>query len=246
MIPKNHPRRVSLEVRHRLVEGFRRGFVAEAGLIAHGRGEAFDYLLGEETVDEALRAEEAAVALLLLAEKPVLSVNGNVAALVPGEAVGLAGALGAEIEVNLFYRTAEREKLIARVLRDAGAKRVFGLEKKHCIKGLSSERANVDDALWSADVVLVCLEDGDRTDALKRCGKRVVAVDLNPLSRTAHAADVTVVDNVVRAFPNMVRLAGKMGAKPKKDVESLVSGFDNRGNLGAFEVLIRSGFKAGD
>jgi len=45
-VPKDHPRKRSLEIRHALVEGYRKGLVADEGLIAHGRGEAFDYLLG--------------------------------------------------------------------------------------------------------------------------------------------------------------------------------------------------------
>jgi len=47
-------------------------------------------------------ATQAATALLLLAERPVLSVNGNVAALVSEEMVALAAFLGAPLEVNLF------------------------------------------------------------------------------------------------------------------------------------------------
>ena len=48
-IPKNHPRYQSLFTREKIIEGMHEGIVAEAGLIAAGRGEAFDYILGEET-----------------------------------------------------------------------------------------------------------------------------------------------------------------------------------------------------
>ena len=48
-IPYNHPRAGSLHIREMLVEGLRNGIVAHEGLIAHGRGEAFDYLIGEKT-----------------------------------------------------------------------------------------------------------------------------------------------------------------------------------------------------
>src|SRR5262249_57709755 len=82
-IPLNHPRRFSLLTRARLTEGVRQGITSLDGLLAHGRGEAFDYLLGERTRDFALRAIEAAAALLLVARRPVISVNGNTAALVP-------------------------------------------------------------------------------------------------------------------------------------------------------------------
>jgi 4-phosphopantoate--beta-alanine ligase len=57
--------------------------------------------------------------------------------------------------------------------------------------------------MYAADVVLVPLEDGDRCEALVRMGKNVIAVDLNPLSRTARAATVTIVDELTRALPNI-------------------------------------------
>lgn len=239
-LPKDHPRRKSLQVRHRLTNGFRRGLVAEAGLIAHGRGEAFDYLLGEKTVAGARKAVDAAVALLLLAKNPVVSVNGNAAALAPEEIVKLAKTVGAEMEVNLFYRTVKREGLIVEHLRQAGAKKVYGLSKKHKIAGLSSERANVDDSLWGADVVLVSLEDGDRTEALKKAGKKVIAIDLNPLSRTAVKADVTIVDNIVRAFPNLTEAAKKLRKRPQSKLREIKKRFDNKRNLKRMEELIRS------
>ncbi|MFH0861382.1 MAG: phosphopantothenate/pantothenate synthetase [Candidatus Altiarchaeota archaeon] len=237
---ESHPRRASLEVRHRLVEGYRMGLVAEAGLIAHGRGEAFDYLLGERTLREAREAEEAAVAALLLAEKPVISVNGNVAALSSGEIVRLAETLDARVEVNLFYRTKKRERVIANALRDAGAGRVYGLAKRHKIPGLGSERRNVDRALWEADTVLLALEDGDRTEALKRMGKRVIAVDLNPLSRTAQKADITIVDNLVRAYPNMIMLSKRLKNKSPAYLDNILKKFDNRDNLKSVEKRIRA------
>lgn len=243
-IPDSHPRKASLDIRHKITEAYRMGLVADAGLIAHGRGEALDYLLGERTVHEAEAAGRAAVSLLLLSEKPVISVNGNTAALVPGDIVKLADNLGAEIEVNLFYRTVEREKRIADELRKAGAKRVYGLTKKHAIPGLGSERANVDEALWNADTVLVALEDGDRSEALKKTGKKIVAVDLNPLSRTAQKADVTVVDNIVRAIPNMIEYAAELKRRPKAELEGIVHAFDNKRLLGQVEALIRSGGKS--
>ena len=126
-IPKSHPRYESLMIREKLIEGFMEGYVAIAGLIAHGRGECFDYLLGEKTIGPAMRAIKAAAAALLLAKHPVISVNGNVAALVPREVVELARIVNAKIEVNLFYRTEERLKKIAEVLRMHGATEVLGV-----------------------------------------------------------------------------------------------------------------------
>ncbi|ABO07819.1 4-phosphopantoate--beta-alanine ligase [Pyrobaculum calidifontis] len=234
MIPPNHPRRESLLVRERLVEGFREGYVVPQGLIAHGRGECFDYLLGEATVEEAWEAERAAVAALLTAKRPVISVNGNVAALVPEGVVQLARATGAAVEVNLFYRTREREELIAEVLRRHGAEEVLGVgDDASCtIPELFSERRRVScRGIYVADVVFVPLEDGDRTEALRKMGKFVIAVDLNPLSRTARAASITIVDNVVRAVPNMVKLAEELKALPREELEAIVKRFNNDENL---------------
>src|SRR5215212_2236455 len=110
-----------------LVSGFRRGLVVPEGLIAHGRGEAYDYLLGECTTKTAQRAINAAAAILLLSNRPVISVNGNTAALCPNTVVELAKVTGATIEVNIFYRTKEREMAIEAELEMHGAKKVLGV-----------------------------------------------------------------------------------------------------------------------
>jgi 4-phosphopantoate--beta-alanine ligase len=233
-IPPSHPRRESLLVRERLVEGFREGFVAMQGLIAHGRGECFDYLIGEQTTPPALEAERAAAAALLLAEHPVISVNGNAAALAPRELVELAKTVGAKLEVNLFYRSRERELLIAEILRRNGAAEVLGVgDDASCtIPELFSERRRVScRGIYAADVVLVPLEDGDRTEALRRMGKTVIAVDLNPLSRTSRAATITIVDNITRALPNMAKFAEELKGRPRDELSALAGGFDNDRNL---------------
>lgn len=243
-IPKSHPRYGSLRLRHMLVDGLKAGFVAESGLIAHGRGEAFDYLLGERTVAAALEAERAAVAAILLSNKPVVSVNGNTAALVPKEIVRFSEATGAGIEVNLFYRTPEREKLIAEVLKKAGATAVLGVDRgMKRIPGLESERARADPkGIWVADTVLIPLEDGDRAEALKNAGKRIISIDLNPLSRTSSVADIPIVDNVVRAFPNMIKFAEEMRSWNKERLKDALSRFDKASCLKEVISLIREGF----
>ncbi len=231
-----HPRAESLRVRERLVEGFEASLVVPEGLAAHGRGEAFDYILGEQTTEHAKRAIEAASAMLLLAKHPVISVNGNVAALVPAEIAELAKAVGAKIEVNLFHGSARRESVIARWLRKHGAKEVLGTSVKFStrIKEVHSDRRKVDRrGIAAADVVLVPLEDGDRTEALKKLGKRVIAIDLNPMSRTARAADVTIVDNIVRALPLMAKDAKRLSRAQKTRLHDVVRHFDNKANLGA-------------
>jgi len=207
LIPKSHPRAKSLYIRERLVEGFDSGLVAKEGLMAHGRGETFDYLLGEKTSKHAQKAIHAAAFALVNATYPIISVNGNVAALCPGEIVKLAKVTGAKIEVNLFYANEKRKKNIVKALRQAGAKEILGINSKSSrrISGLDSARRIVDsNGIYKADVVVVPLEDGDRTIALKKMGKKVITFDLNPLSRTAKTADITIVDNVVRAINKLI------------------------------------------
>jgi len=239
-----HPRAESLRIRGRLVKGFRSGLVVAEGLAAHGRGEAFDYIIGEKTTEHAKKAAEAAVAMLLLAKRPVISVNGNVAALVPREVVRLVDLVGGKLEVNLFHGSVAREIKIEEYLRKHGAKEVFGTNRKFSTKidEIHSDRRKVDKrGIAAADVVLVPLEDGDRTEALKKLGKKVVAIDLNPMSRTARAADITVVDNVVRALPLMVGIAKKLLLWDRAKLHKTVDGFDNTKNLEAMTELISKG-----
>jgi 4-phosphopantoate--beta-alanine ligase len=228
-IPSDHPRRESLLIRERLVKGYKEGIVVLEGLIAHGRGECFDYLIGERTTEPAMKAIIAAASALLLASKPVISVNGNTAALVPEDLVKLADALNAVLEVNLFHRTYERAKKIAETLTKIGAKKVLGVDDViDGIPGLSSERRLVSkDGILSADVVFLALEDGDRTEALKKLGKFIIAIDLNPLSRTARFADITIVDNVVRAVPLLVKKIQEMKNEPKNILEKMLHEYDN-------------------
>jgi len=101
-VPKDHPRYQSIAIREMLVEMANASVVAPAGLIAHGRGEAFDYLFGEDTPPPAYEAIEASAASLLTATHPVLSINGNAAALCPHQLVKLSELSGAPLEVNLF------------------------------------------------------------------------------------------------------------------------------------------------
>lgn len=233
-IPKSHPRYESLTYRHKLLDGFRRGYVAGAGLIAHGRGEAFDYLIGEKTTEQAMKAEKVAVGMLLLSKNPVISVNGNVAALVPKGIVRLSRLINAKIEVNLFYRTLKREKLIKNVLMKNGAKVVLGVGKNNSerIPDVDSMRGKVDKGgIWAADTILIPLEDGDRAEALRKIGKNIIAIDLNPLSRTSQSATIAIVDNIVRAIPNMLEFAKEMKKRDRKDIEELIENFKNKKNL---------------
>lgn len=241
IIPQSHPRAKSLYARAMLVRGFRRGLVVPEGLIAHGRGEAYDYLIGERTRRGARLAIRAAAAVLLLSKRPVISVNGNTAALCPRAVVELAETTGAAIEVNLFYRTEERELAIKEELEMSGAKNVLGVGSRASagIPELQSERRRVDpDGIYVADTVLVPLEDGDRTEALLNLNKSVISVDLNPLSRTARAANITIVDNVVRAMPALVEEAREL--KGSRSLKKIIDNFDNKKNLrDSLEIIKR-------
>jgi 4-phosphopantoate--beta-alanine ligase len=198
----SHPRYRSLRTRATLARELRTGLVAPEGLIAHGRGEAFDYFLGERTTPSARRAERAAAGWLRAAAHPVLSVNGNVAALAATAVARVARAIpGLAVEVNLFHRTGARAAAVARALARAGVRPVLGLRPTARIPHLPSDRSRVDRrGIYRADVCLIPLEDGDRTDALRRMGKRVISIDLNPLSRTSRTADLPIVDELTRAL----------------------------------------------
>ena len=223
MIPPDHPRYRSLVTRERLARCAREGIVAMEGLTAHGRGEAFDYLIGERTTPSALIAEQTAAAMLISADYPVISVNGNTAALAAREIAELQKACGALVEVNLFHRTEKRVAQIEDLLRDAGAD-VYAGEAERLLP-LSHDRAWCRrEGMFSADVILVPLEDGDRCEALVAMGKKVIAIDLNPLSRTAQRATLTVVDELTRALPEISRACRELTAA---DRNRLLSSVDN-------------------
>ena len=232
-IPKSHPRYLSLQIREKLVDGFNNNLVVKEGLLAHGRGEAFDYLIGEKTTKSAKNAIKAAASMLNQAQKSVISVNGNFAALCPKEIIQLAKITDSKIEVNLFYSSEKRKKAISKILKKYGANEILGMDKKQStkLKGIDSARRIVDKSgIFSADVVLVPLEDGDRTIALKKAKKRIITFDLNPLSRTAQTADVTIVDNVTRAMKLLV----SESRKSRKQIT-----FDNKKNLKSTILEIR-------
>ncbi len=244
MIPKSHPRYKSLLSRDKIVNAYKSGILADSGMIAHGRGESFDYLIGEKTSETAEKSIETAAAALILAKNPIISVNGNTTALVPEHVVKLAEVLDAKIEINLFYRTPQRVKTIWKFLKDQGAGEILGTEDedfKH-IEGLDSPRGNVSpEGMYNADVILVPLEDGDRTEALVNAGKFVIAVDLNPLSRTAKTASLTIVDNITRAMPCLIDKVLKLKDKNPNELQNLVNNFNNINNLKeSLKIMINS------
>ena len=234
IIPKSHPRAKSLLIREKLVSGFDKGLVAKEGLLAQGRGEAFDYLLGEKTGKSAKLAIKAAAAQLLLAESPVISVNGNIAALCPKEIIRLSKQVKAKLEVNIFYTNSKRKQSIAKTLKANGAKEILGMSSLQStrLSGIDSNRRIVDkNGIFAGDVIVVPLEDGDRTMALRKAGKIVITFDLNPLSRTANSANITIVDNVTRAVDLLIDECKKLTKRNKKGLEKIISDFDNKRNI---------------
>jgi 4-phosphopantoate---beta-alanine ligase len=227
-IPQDHPRYESLLARERVVAGVKMGITSTQGLIAQGRGESFDYLIGERSTESALHAERAAVAALFLAKNPVISVNGNVAALAPEKVVSLADITGAKIEVNLFHRTETRVHLIIEQLKANGASEVLGKNPDASLELSHARRLVESKGIYTADVVLVPLEDGDRCEKLVEMGKTVLTIDLNPLSRTSRTATISIVDNLTRALDNMVRFAREMKKERKEDLVNLITTYDNK------------------
>jgi len=245
-IPDSHPRKSSLISRQKIVDGAKRGLLADSAMIAHGRGEAYDYLLGERTTASASIAIREAAARLLRAVRPVISMNGNSTVLAGAEAIKIAAVVGCPIEVNIYYRTEERmaglveeletmkEELLAsspRAARDAISRvEILGLVSDGRIRGLEGPRSLCSaDGIERADVVLVPLEDGDRCEALIALGKEVIAIDLNPLSRTSRTATVTIVDEVSRALSGILN---ELRTKPKPSL------WDNKNTLkDALEIM---------
>ena len=198
LIPKSHPRAKSLFIREKLVSGFDNGLVAKEGLLAQGRGEAFDYLLG------------------------------------PKEVVRLSKQTSSKIEVNLFYSNEKRKNAIFKELKKNGAREILGKNSatRATLSGIDSARRIVDkNGIFAADVVIVPLEDGDRTMALRKAGKIVITFDLNPLSRTSQTANITIVDNVTRAMELLIKNCKILSKKNKKTLETILKNFNNKKNL---------------
>jgi 4-phosphopantoate--beta-alanine ligase len=241
-VPASHPRYASLRLREAVAAGVEKGITSVHGLIAHGRGEAFDYLIGEKSQPFALEAARAGAALLLRAGHPVISVNGNAAALAPAELAALGRLLSAPLEVNIFHPSKEREEAIRAHLLAHGAEGVLMPTDQAQLSFIESNRRFVHpEGIFKADTVFVPLEDGDRCLALRRMGKEVVTVDLNPLSRTARTAHVAIVDNLVRAMPLLLAAVEELRRESPEAWRRLIEAYDNDAILRAAEARIRAG-----
>ena len=240
-VPATHPRYESLRTRDAIVACVEKGVTSIHGLIAHGRGEAFDYLLGERTRDFALDAIDAAAAMLVTGERPVVSVNGNAAALVPDELVALADRVAAPLEVNIFHASKARERAIREHMQAHGAPDVLMPTEHAVLDFIDSNRRFVNpNGIFAADVVFVPLEDGDRCQALVKSGRRVITVDLNPMSRTSRTATITIVDNVTRALPLLLERTA-VWRDDTVAAATLLASYDNERILTAAEAVVRAG-----
>lgn len=228
-IPKDHPRYASLMKRELLSEMVDKGLVNQTGLISHGRGEAFDYLMGERTLDASLVAEKAAAAFLLKAKRPLVCVNGNAAVLDPEGLIGLADCIPAALEVNIFHRTEERMDKLISFMEEHGGKNVLGRIPEARIQGLNHDRALCSKTLFDCDVIVVPIEDGDRAEALVAMGKTVISIDINPLSRTSRMASVPVCDEMSRALKNIICFVKELKGK-EKEIDSTISSYDKDRN----------------
>ena len=248
-VPESHPRYASLMARKMLTDAAEAGMLADSALIAHGRGEAFDYLLGENTCEPARKAIVETAARLQSSEQCVISVNGNTVALAGAQLIACAAVLNCPIEVNIYYRTPERMEallsalqvqrqqaveLYPELLSQISDVEILGGAPDGRIPNLDGPRANChSDGILSADTILVPLEDGDRCEALIAMGKTVCVIDLNPLSRTARTATVTIVDELTRCVRILLECLRQEPAPENTD-------WDNDANLqAAIELILR-------
>jgi len=250
-IPKDHPRYKSLMTRERLAHMVEEGMVTPTGLISHGRGEAYDYLMGEKSIEPSIQAEKVAAAYLLRAKNPVVCINGNAAALDADNLIALAKAVPAKIEVNLFHRTPERMEKIISYLESKGAGKVLGRDPDCRIQGLNHDRALcTKEGIFDSDVIVVPIEDGDRAEALVSMGKVVISIDLNPLSRTSCKATVPISDEMTRALENIIRFVGELRGNDEaiiKTINEYSSADNRRETVRCICDTLMSGFdKAGD
>ena len=158
----------------------------------------------------------------------MISLNGNVVALAGREILHLAHHLQCPVEINIFYRTPERMEALLSHLHEIKQQEgldvdILGAEPNARIPGLEGPRAKcAKEGIFEADVLLVPLEDGDRCEALVAMGKTVLVIDLNPLSRTAQMASVTIVDELTRVVNNMNRIL------ESEEQTMLLSPYDNQ------------------
>ena len=118
--------------------------------------------------------------------------------------------------------------------RDHGYKDILGTldDDIEYLNDIKNNRASASKTgIYTADTILIPLEDGDRAEILKKSGKNIITIDLNPLSRTSKMSDVSIMDNIVRAIPFMTKIAKDLKTQDKKVLMDMINDFDNEENL---------------
>jgi 4-phosphopantoate--beta-alanine ligase len=113
-------------------------------------------------------------------------------------------------------------------LKASGAAEVLGKNPDASLELPHARRLVESKGIYTADVVLVPLEDGDRCQKLVEMGKTVISIDLNPLSRTSRTATISIVDNLTRALGNMAKFAREMKKERKDELVNLITTYDNK------------------
>ena len=113
-------------------------------------------------------------------------------------------------------------------MKAKGAGEVLGKNPDANLELSSGRRLVERKGIYTADVVLIPLEDGDRCEKLVEMGKTVITIDLNPLSRTSRTATISIVDNLTRALDNMVRFGREIKQERKDELVKLIMTYDNK------------------
>jgi 4-phosphopantoate--beta-alanine ligase len=77
--------------------------------------------------------------------------------------------------------------------------------------------------------------------ALKQAGKQVIAIDLNPFSRTPQTADISIIDNAQRAFPLIEKHVRKLKNASRATLLGILKRYNNKKVLKEAIAAIRNG-----
>ena len=72
------------------------------------------------------------------------------------------------------------------------------------------------------------LEDGDRAEALVKNGKKVITIDLNPLSRTSQKATITISDNITRVIPLLINKIRRYKKYNENRLNKIIKNYNNK------------------
>jgi 4-phosphopantoate--beta-alanine ligase len=69
--------------------------------------------------------------------------------------------------------------------------------------------------------------------------KKVITIDLNPLSRTSQSSTISIIDNIVRTIPLLVKVTKDLKTKGKDLLRKNLEKYDNQYNLDESIKIIR-------